>query len=189
MATVDSKGYIRKDNSDTEIATTVFSNTQENGKNENGTESLDWKYTFPVEDNSNNTIDRIHKQHSTSSVALLASNDAETSQSISSAVAEIKSTDVKNYRYEYIHNEINGLINASNDGSSPLNGEDLTSQFQTNGDSLGREGKLTINLSQGFNFFDQTFNTIYVSENGYASFTNSTVDTTDDFITGLQFNF
>ena len=189
VATVDSKGYIRKDNSDTEIATTVFSNTQENGKNENGTESLDWKYTFPVEDNSNNSIDRIHKQHSTSSVALLASNDAETSQSISSAVAEIKSTDVKNYRYEYIHNEINGLINANNDGSSPLNGEDLTSQFQTNGDSLGREGKLTINLSQDFNFFDQTFNTIYVSENGYASFTNSTVDATDDFITGFPIQF
>ena len=189
VATVDSKGYIQKDNSDIEITTTVFSNTQDNGKNENSTDSLDWKYTFPVEENSNNTIDRIHKQHSTNSVALFASNDAETSQSISSTVAEIKPTDVKNYRYEYIHNEINGLINASNDGSSPLNGDDLTSQFQTNGNSLGREGKLTINLSQGFNFFDQTFNTIYVSENGYASFTNSTVDATDDFITGFPIQF
>ena len=54
---------------------------------------------------------------------------------------------------------------------------------------LEEKEKLTINLSQGFNFFDQTFNTIYVSENGYASFTNSTVDSTDDFITGFPIQF
>ncbi len=189
VTSVDSKGYIRKDNTDTESTTTVFSNTQDNGKNENSTDSLDWKYVFPVEDNPNSSIDRIHKQHSTSSVALLASNDAETSQSISSTVAEIKSSDVTNYRYEYIHNEINGLINANNDGSSPLNGDDLTTEFQTNGNNLGREGKLTINLSQDFNFFDQTFSTIYVSENGYASFSNSTLDASNDFITGFPIQF
>ena len=89
------------------------------------------------------------------------------------------------YDYEYIYNEANGLLNANNDGSSPAGGTDLTSTFATNGNASGREGKITINLSKNFNFFDQTFNKIYVSENGYASFSNSTVDVGDPWITGF----
>ena len=104
-------------------------------------------------------------------------------------MAEVKSVDVSSYRYEYIHNEIEGLVNANNEGSVFFNGDDLTSQFATNGDASGREGKIAISLSQGFDFFDQTFNTIYVSENGYASFTNSTIDEGDPWITGFPIQF
>ena len=76
-------------------------------------------------------------------------------------MAEVKSVDVSSYRYEYIHNETDGLVNANNEGSVFFNGDDLTSQFATNGNASG-EGKIAISLSQGFDFFDQTFNTIYV---------------------------
>ena len=46
ISSVDSKGYIRSDNNDSQTQTIVFANTDNNGKNENNTDSLDWKYVF-----------------------------------------------------------------------------------------------------------------------------------------------
>ena len=56
ITSVDSKGYIREDNADNDINTLVFSNTEDNGKNENNTDSLDWEYLFPVEEIPNSQL-------------------------------------------------------------------------------------------------------------------------------------
>ena len=163
ISSVDSKGYIRNDNNDSQSQTIVFADTDDNGKNENNTASLDWKYVFPVEDNPSEKKDRFHSVVD-SNTASFSTNDAEIAQTISSNTNSLEVADVRNYSYEYIHNEVSGLVNANNDGSGIVNGIDLTDTFSANSQPNGREGKITINLTKDFNFYDQTFDKIYISK-------------------------
>ena len=142
VSSVESKGYIKK--AIRMLIPRLLSLLLiENGKR-NDTDSLDWKYNFPVEDNPTNQKDRIHRQHvspGVNQVSSLGTNDAQSIQDISIKDSEIVAADVTTYDFEYIYNEVNGLLNANNDGSSPVGGTDLTSTFATNGNAQGREEK------------------------------------------------
>ena len=63
---------------------------------------------FPVEDNPSEK--KMIRSVVDSNTASFSTNDAEIAQTISSNTNSLEVADVRNYSYEYIHNEVSGLV-------------------------------------------------------------------------------